>query len=279
MAAMAPIIDTHCHLDYLEDREGVTPAEAMLRAKAVGVELIIIPSVSPKNFAKVMAIAETMPNVYAAVAIHPTDVLETSEFPDWRNQIESMLSHPKVVGLGETGLDYFWSTDHVDLQKTCLTAFLELGKKHNLPVILHDRDVPADKTFPASTHVDIHDLVASVPGCRGVMHCFSGDAAFARKMIDKNFYISFAGNLTYKNAHNLHEAARETPLEYIVVETDTPFLAPVPHRGKPNEPAYVKLVVEKIAELKGVSYDEVATQTTANAKKLFGLPKTSKETK
>jgi len=269
MAAAPPLIDTHCHLDYLEDREGVTPEEAMKRAMAEGVEFIVIPSVSPKNFNNVMAIANRFENVYAAIAVHPTDVIDTHDFPDWESQIETLIENPKVVALGETGLDYYWSTEHVALQKQCLKTFLELGKKHNLPVILHDRD--AKEPYSSSTHDDIYDLVDSVPGCRGVMHCFSGDTAFAQKMIDKNFYISFAGNLTYKNAHNLHAAAKETPLDHIVVETDTPFLAPVPHRGKPNEPAYVKLVVEKIAELKNMSYDEVARQTTANAKKLFGL--------
>ncbi len=130
-----------------------------------------------------------------------------------------------------------------------------------MPVIVHDREA----------HDDIHDVISQVPGVRGIMHCFSGDAAFARKMIAKNFYISFAGNLTFKKAGNLHEAARETPLEWILIETDSPFLSPMPFRGKPNEPARVRYVAEKIAELKGISYEEVATVTTENALKVFGL--------
>jgi TatD DNase family protein len=180
---------------------------------------------------------------------------------EWLNQIETLLAHPKVVAIGETGLDYYWDTSQVDLQKRCFKALLELGRKHDLPVIVHDRDA----------HEDVAAMIDSVPGVRGIMHCFSGDAAYARQMLAKGFYISFAGNLTFKKAENLHEAAKETPLEWILVETDSPFLSPVPFRGKPNEPARVKHVVEKIAELKGVTYEEVARVTRANAQKVFGL--------
>lgn len=263
-----PIVDTHCHLDYIARQEehpdgvaGTDPVQVLERAMVAGVEFIVNPSVTPARFPEVIAMAERFENVYAAVAVHPTDVADVENSEGWLEQIETLLSHPKVVAIGETGLDYYWDSAQVDLQKRCFKALLELGRKHDLPVIVHDRDA----------HDDVAAMIEGVPGVRGIMHCFSGDAAFARRMIQNNFYISFAGNLTFKKAENLHEAARETPLEWILVETDSPFLSPVPFRGKPNEPARVIHVVEKIAELKGISYEEVAAVTRANAQKVFGL--------
>lgn len=277
----ALIVDTHCHLDYLERQgleEGLAdsdPIAVMERAMAEGVEFIVNPCVSPKNFADVMAIVERLKNVYAAIAIHPTDVSDTSEFPGWAEDIEQLLPHPKVVALGETGLDYYWSMDAnlVALQKRCLRTFLKLGVKHDLPVILHDRNVkdPANNPDNLNSHEDIYTEISAVPDCRGIMHCFSGDAAFALRMIEKNFYISFAGNITFKKAIELQEAAIAIPLDKLLVETDTPFLSPMPFRGKPNEPARVRYVVEKIAELKNLSYEEVALATTQNAKRVFGI--------
>ncbi len=264
------IVDTHAHLDYIQRQEGHAPSEVMARAQAEGVAFIINPSVTPKTFSEVMAIAEGQEHVYAAVAIHPTDVADTLEFPDWKAQIEALLKHPKVVAIGETGLDYYWSLEHVDLQKHCLKTFLELGVQYDLPVILHDRNYPEPRP-DASSHEDIYQMVSSVPGVRGIMHCFSGDAEFALRMIERNFYISFAGNVTFKKATQLQEAAQAVPLDRLLVETDSPFLSPMPFRGKPNEPARVRYVVEKIAELKGLSYEEVAEATTANAKEVFGL--------
>lgn len=266
--AVSTIIDTHCHLDYIQRQEdhpegaaGTDPAQVLERAKAAGVEFLVNPSVTPARFAEIIALAERFENVYAAVAVHPTDVTDILENNRWLEEIEALLAHPKVVAIGETGLDYYWDTTHADLQKRCFKGLLELGRKHNLPVIVHDREA----------HDDVAQMIDEVPGVRGIMHCFSGDAAFARRMIEKNFYISFAGNVTFKKAENLHEAARETPLEWILVETDSPFLSPLPFRGKPNEPARVKHVVEKIAELKGISYEEVAEATTRNARNVFNL--------
>jgi TatD DNase family protein len=262
------IIDSHCHLDYIQRQEnhpegetGTDASQVMARAKAVGVELLVNPSVTPARFPEVIAMAERFENVYAAVAVHPTDVADIIDQPGWLDEVEALLAHPKVVAIGETGLDYHWDMTHVDLQKRCFKALLELGRKHNLPVIVHDREA----------HDDVAAMIAEVPGVRGIMHCFSGDAAFARRMIALSFYVSFAGNVTFKKAANLHEAAQETPLEWMLVETDSPFLSPMPFRGKPNEPARVKHVVEKIAELRGISYAEVAEATTYNARKVFNL--------
>ncbi len=251
------LVDTHAHLDYLQ-REGADPEAVLNRAQEVGVSWIVNPSVTPDKFPEVLQLAERFPNVYAAAAVHPTDVQDVAE-SDWIQAIEAMLAHPKVIAIGETGLDYYWDKTHIATQQHFFKTFLEMGRTHSLPVIVHDREA----------HDDVHRLISDCPGVRGVMHCFSGDAEFAQTMIDQGFYISFAGNVTFKNAHALHEAAKVTPLEWILIETDSPFLSPVPFRGKPNEPERVRLVAEKIAELKGIPIETVAEVTTENAQRLF----------
>jgi TatD DNase family protein len=263
-----PIIDTHCHLDYIhrqaehpDGHTGTDPAQVLERAKAAGVEFLVNPSVTPAKFPDVMAMAERFENVYAAVAVHPTDVADIVDQPEWLAEVEALLTHPKVVAVGETGLDYYWDQSLAELQKKCFKSLLELGREYDLPVIVHDREA----------HEDVYQAICGVPGVRGIMHCFSGDVDFARRIIGKNFYVSFAGNVTFKKAENLHQAAREIPLEWMLVETDSPFLSPMPFRGKPNEPARVKHVVEKIAQLRGISYEEVAAATTANARKVFNI--------
>ncbi|MGE0201460.1 MAG: TatD family hydrolase [Candidatus Melainabacteria bacterium] len=271
----SPIVDTHAHLDYIRREQDRDPQEVMATAAREGVAFVVNPAVTPARFDEVLAIAESVPNVYAAMAIHPTDVTETVDYPDWEARIRDLLRHPKVVAIGETGLDYYWSTEHTALQQDCLRRFLALGEESGKPVILHDRDA----------HEDLEAIVGefSTPAnrglqqVRGIMHCFSGDADFANRMTDHGFYISFAGNLTFKNAANLHEAARRIPLDRLLVETDAPFLSPMPFRGKPNEPARVRYVVEKIAELKGLSYAEVAEATTRNARRVFGIAEAAKE--
>lgn len=251
------LVDSHAHLDYIE-REGQDPEAVMANAQEVGVQWVVNPSVSPDKFEAVLKLTERFNNVFAAAAVHPTDVQEADP-ETWKADVARMLEHPKVIAVGETGLDYYWDKTHAALQHQFFRTFLELGRTHDLPVIVHDREA----------HDDIYRLVSEFPGVRGVMHCFSGDAEFARTMIGKGFYISFAGNVTFKNAKNLHQAAIETPLEWILIETDSPFLSPMPFRGKPNEPARVRLVAEKIAELKGIPLETVAEMTSENARKVF----------
>jgi len=262
------LFDTHCHLDYIASNaehpngeEGTNPEKVLQRAAEAGVRFILNPSVSPKNFDAVIALAERFENVYAAVAVHPTDVADIEADANWLDGIEARLSHPKVVAIGETGLDYYWDTSKKELQQACFRQSLALGVKHDLPVIVHDRDA----------HEDIHAIVQEFPGVRGIMHCFSGDAAFAQRMMACGFYISFAGNVTFKNATNLHEAAKAVPLDRLLIETDSPFLSPMPHRGKPNEPARVRYVAEKIADLRGISVEAVAQASFENALRVYGL--------
>lgn len=251
------LVDSHAHLDYLA-REGADLDTVMANASDVGVSWILNPSVTPDRFSDVLAVTERFANVFAAAAVHPTDVQDVP-LESWRADVERMLEHPKVIAIGETGLDYYWDKTHTDRQQQFFRTLLALGRERDLPVIVHDREA----------HEDIHRLIREHPGVRGVMHCFSGDATFAQTMIERGFYISFAGNVTFKNATDLHEAARETPLEWILIETDSPFLSPVPFRGKPNEPSRVSLVAQRIADLKGISVDTVAEVTTENAHKVF----------
>jgi TatD DNase family protein len=269
-----PIVDTHCHLDYIvralsesTDRDStISPADEVLqRAKEAGVQWLLNPGVGVAAFPEIITLAERYDCVYAAVAIHPTDVHETFEYPDWLEQIQKALEHPKVIAIGETGLDYYrpeqQTADNQALQHSCFRDLLHLARERDVPIIIHDREA----------HADVLRLVQEFPGVRGIMHCFSGDIDFAHAMTKEGFYISFAGNLTFKNAANLHRAAQELPLEAILTETDAPFLSPVPFRGKANEPERVRYVVEKIAELKNIPYAHVANQTVANAIQVFGL--------
>jgi TatD DNase family protein len=251
------LVDTHTHIDYLV-REGADATTVMTDAETVGVSWMINPSVTPEHFPDVLRLTEQFSNLFAASAVHPTDVQDVDP-ETWKPTVEAMLGHPKVVAIGETGLDYHWDKTHIDLQHTFFRTFLAMGRERNLPVIVHDREA----------HEDIYRIIAEFPGVRGVMHCFSGDTAFAKAMIALGFYISFAGNVTFKNAKNLHEAAAELPLEWMLLETDSPFLSPVPFRGKPNEPAKVYYVAARIAELKGLPLETVAEVTSENARKVF----------
>jgi len=251
------LVDTHSHIDYLV-REGADATVVMDEAKMAGVSWMVNPSVTPDHFSDVLRLIEQFPNLFAASAVHPTDVQDVDP-ETWKTSVETMLEHPKVVAIGETGLDYHWDKTHIELQHSFFRTLLSMARERNLPVIVHDREA----------HEDICRIISEFSGVRGVMHCFSGDTDFANAMIKLGFYISFAGNVTFKNAKNLHEAATEVPLEWMLLETDAPFLSPVPFRGKPNDPAKVQYVAARIAELKGIPIETVAEVTSENARKVF----------
>ncbi len=266
------LIDTHAHVDYIHRQEGPKPypeeagftdsANVMQRALGNGVVATINPGTAPETFDDVLAMADANEGVYAALAVHPCDVQNVPDRATLMARVDTLANHSKVVAIGETGLDYYHDLTHVPAQKAFFNDFLAMAVTKDLPVIIHDRDA----------HDDVAAMVDAHSGVRGVMHCFGGDADFAMQMVKRNFYISFAGNVTFKNAKALHEAAKVVPLENMLVETDSPFLAPVPHRGKHNEPANVLHVAQYIAELRGISVEDVARVTTANACKLFKLP-------
>lgn len=253
------IIDSHCHLDRLD----LTSYEGDLNlaldaAKKNDVGHILCVCIDLDNFKSVLDIAEKHPDVSASVGLHPTDV--TDPVPSVAELVQLSL-HPKVVAFGETGLDYYRDDSKKELQQESFRNHIRAAKQTKKPVIVHTRSAKED------TLKIIKEEGASEFG--GVLHCFTEDLEMAEKAIDLNFYISFSGIVTFQNAKSLQEVAKTIPLDHMLIETDAPYLAPVPHRGKSNEPAYVKYVAEFIAKLRGISYDEVAKHTTENFFRLF----------
>lgn len=253
------LFDTHVHLNVRQFEGEVE--EVIERAQENGVTLFNVVGFDKKTITNAIELAETYPYIYATVGWHPVDAIDmTEEDLDW---IESLSEHEKVVALGEMGLDYHWDKSPKEVQKEVFRAQIRLARKVNMPIVIHNRKADEDV-------VDIlKEERAEEVG--GIMHCFSGDVAMAEECLQLGFYISFAGPVTFKNAKLPKEVAKIVPMDRLLVETDSPFLAPHPYRGKRNEPAHVRLVAEKIAQLKGLSLEEVAKQTTENAKALFRL--------
>jgi TatD DNase family protein len=264
------IVDTHCHLDYIEvglyGHDAQRPlAEVIEAAHQHGVQYMVNPSVNIADFDRVLSVAERFETVYASIGVHPCEVEETRSVPHWQQQVLQRLSHPKVVAIGETGLDYYHQTadsSQAVLQRQCFAQHLEWAVEHGLPLIIHDREA----------HEDVAKMVDDYPTATGIMHCFGGNADFALAMVERGYMISFAGNTTFKKAVELHEAAKAIPLSAMLLETDSPFLSPVPERGRPNEPYRTRFVAEFIAELRGIPFEELIQQTTKNAFRVFGFP-------
>jgi len=254
---MGVLIDTHSHIDMR-----IFELDSILsNAKESNVEQIIIPSVDRNSFEKVIEISNKYDGVYCALGIHPSEVKNAKD-EDFDKIIE-LSSDKKVVAIGECGLDYYWDKTFIEEQKEAFLKQIKIAKALKKPLIVHDREAHKD-TFDLLTG-NIKDEIPVI------MHCFSGSLEFALECIKKGFYIAIGGVVTFKNAKKVHEIAKKIPLEYLLIETDAPYLTPEPYRGKLNEPAYVKLVAEKIAELRGISFDEVAEATTQNARKVFGI--------
>ncbi len=255
----AALIDTHCHLDmsaYEADFEAV-----LARALAAGVTRIISVVIDLETSRRAIGLAEQRQGIYATVGVHPHNVAELGE-ADYA-ELQTLCRHAKVVAYGEIGLDYVKNYAPIALQKEHFARQVALAKELQLPLVVHDREA----------HEDIMEILegAGPFPAGGVMHCFSGDAIFARRVLALGFHISIPGVVTFAKAEMLQEAVREIPLGSLVLETDGPFLAPVPSRGKRNEPQLMLYTAQKVAELKGISLDEVARQTTVNAVHLFGL--------
>lgn len=253
------LFDTHVHLNAEQFEEDVE--EAIQRAKEAGVSRMVVVGFDRPTITRAMELVEQHEALYAAVGWHPVDAIDMKdEDLVW---IEELASHPKVVALGEMGLDYHWDKSPKDVQKDVFRRQIRLAKKVKLPIVIHNRDATQDI-------VDIlkEEEAADVGG---IMHCFSGSAETALECVKMNFYISLGGPVTFKNAKKPKEVAQAVPLDKLLIETDCPYLAPHPYRGKRNEPAYVKLVAEEIAALKNVSYEEVAEATMRNANRLFQL--------
>jgi len=249
------LIDTHCHL-HLHQFD-LDRGEVVVRAEANGVTKIIEVGIDLESNKEAIALATRYPPVYAAVGIHPHEAGEAT--PETWAELRLLASQPHVVAIGETGLDYYRNLAPHEKQKEALKKQLALARELRKPVILHDRKAHEDLLAVVEEHGE---------GLTGVFHCFSGGLVIAKKCLEMGFYISIAGPVTYQNAHRLRELARTLPLERLLLETDSPFLSPY---GGRNEPANVRAVAQKIAEVRGVSWEEVARTTTGNAVLLFGL--------
>lgn len=256
---MKMFIDSHVHLNadqYDEDLQ-----EVIDRALEAKVEKMVVIGFDRKTIERTMQLIEQYDFVYGVIGWHPVDAIDcTQEDLEW---IEKLASHPKIVGIGETGLDYYWDKSPKDVQQALFRKQIHLAQKIGLPIIIHNRDATGDVV-----RILREENAASVGG---VMHCFSGSVETARECIAMNFMISLGGPVTFKNARLPKEVATEIPLEHLMIETDAPYLAPHPHRGKRNEPAFVPLVAEEIARLKGLTIEEIGQATTDNAKNFFGI--------
>ena len=254
------LIDTHVHLNAHQYEDDVE--EVIRRALDAGVERMIVVGFDRPTIHGALKLAEAYDFIYAAVGWHPVDAIDcTEEDLAWIEKLAT--EHPKVVAIGEMGLDYHWDKSPKDIQKKVFREQIRLAKRVNLPIIIHNRDATADVVQI------LKEEDAQTTG--GIMHCFSGSVETARQCIEMNFMISLGGPVTFKNAKMPKKVAEEIELEYLLVETDAPYLTPHPHRGTRNEPFYVTLVAEEIARLKGIPVEEVARQTTENAKRLFGI--------
>ena len=253
------LFDTHTHINANEFQEDVE--EVIQRALDAGLEKMVVVGFDRPTITKAMELIEQYDFVYASIGWHPVDAIDmVEEDLVW---IEELSRHPKVIAIGEMGLDYHWDKSPKDIQKEVFRKQIRLAKKVKLPIVIHNREATADI-------VEIlKEEEAKEVG--GIMHCYDGSVETALECINMNFYISLGGTVTFKNARKPKEVAEAISLDHLLIETDCPYLAPTPFRGKRNEPSYVKLVAEEIAAIKGVSYEEVASKTTENAKKLFGI--------
>jgi len=256
------MIDSHCHLDfadYADDR-----AEVLARARGAGVSAFVCIG-SGKDMVsarQAVALATAEGDVFAAVGVHPHDVGGMSE-ADW-TALDGLARAARVVGIGETGLDYHYDHSPRDVQKAAYERFIVLARAVRRPVISHVRDA----------HEDAVEIlrVAGAAEVGGVIHCFTGGVAEARRYLDLGHHLSFSGILTFKNAQPIRQAAAFAPLERLLIETDAPYLAPIPHRGKRNEPAYIVETLRVLAEVRGAALGEVEAATADNTRRLFGLP-------
>jgi TatD DNase family protein len=255
------LIDSHAHIqgkEYADEREAI-----IARACQAGVEKIIAVGGAGDmtSNAEAVALAESFPNIYATVGMHPHDAKDVGAKD--LAKLKELAAHPKVVAVGETGLDYYYSHSPHDVQRRVFGQLIQMARETDLPIVVHERDAAQEAA----------ELLRSEGSgkLRGVIHCFTGNYEAACAYLDLGFYLSFTGIITFKNAEPLREVVQKVPLERMLVETDSPFLTPAPHRGKRNEPAYVRFVAGTIAEIKGITLEKVAQVTTKNVQNLFKI--------
>lgn len=254
------LIDTHCHLDWKafdDDRDAV-----INRAAEAGVRRMITIGVDAASSRRAIEIADRHEAVYAAVGVHPNDCADFDAA--LLHEIRSLAQHPKVAAIGEIGLDYYWKKVEHDTQVRAFRAQLELAAEINKPMIIHSRDAAPDV-------VTLLEDLSQQTHLTGTLHSYFDDLEIARRVFALGFYIGVTGPITFKKSNRERDIIRQVPLDHVLLETDAPFLTPVPHRGERNEPAYVRHVAETIAQAREQSVEDVAWQTTANAEQLFGL--------
>ena len=253
------LFDTHAHYD---DPQFDPDREALLSALPEnGVGLVVNPGCDIPTSRQAVALAERYPHVYAAVGYHPENC--GPYVPEDLDTLRALARHPKAVAIGEIGLDYYWAENPPRaFQRQVFRAQLQLAEELDLPVIVHDREA----------HGDSLAIIREFPAVRGVFHCFSGSAEMARELVKLGWMVSFTGVLTYKNARKALEAAAAVPLDRLMIETDSPYMAPVPNRGKRNDSRNVAFICEKLAEVKGISPEECARITWENGKRFFRIP-------
>lgn len=251
-------VDSHCHLDKLDYQELHNGIEDVVaKAKAANVTELLSVGVTLDSFPNMLEMIEPFDNIYASCGVHPLDV--ESDFA--LDRLNEYASHPRVVAIGETGLDYHYQPETADLQKLRFEQHVELAVNLNKPLIIHTRNARQDTL----------DILRNggADKCGGVIHCFTEDLAFAQAAMELGFYISISGIVTFRQATELKEVVKALPIDRLLIETDSPYLAPVPHRGKQNQPAYVVEVAAYIAQLKEIALGELAEKTTRNFRELF----------
>lgn len=252
------IVDSHCHLDFPDFADELP--DVVARAVAAGVRRMVTICTKLPNEPHVRAIADTHDPVFYAAGVHPMSVAEHA--PITVEDLTSIAAHPKMVGIGETGLDYYYTKDSINEQQASLRLHIEAARRTGLPLIIHSREADDDMA-----RILAEEHAAGAYSC--VMHCFSSGRALAETALGLGFYLSMSGVATFKNAHSVREIFADAPLDRILVETDAPYLAPPPHRGKRNEPAYTALTAQVGADVFGVSIEDFAAATTANFDRLF----------
>ena len=252
------IVDTHSHIDMIEE---ISTEEILQNAINANVKKIIVPCAYPHDIEKINQLTLKNENLYGLLGVHP------SEAKDWDDllieQIKTICAtNKKIVGIGEIGLDYYWDKTFNDIQQDVFIKQINLANELNLPICVHDREAHFDTLSILKKHNQSSKII---------MHCFSGSVEFMKECLKENIYIALGGVVTFKNAIKAKEVAQEIPLNKLLLETDAPYLAPVPYRGKENQPAYTQLVAQEIAKLREISIEEVINQTTINAHEIFNL--------
>jgi TatD DNase family protein len=251
-------VDSHCHLDY--DIFNIDRTDMMLRAKEHGIDYMLTIGTELHKMSDVLRVAEEYPHVFATVGIHPHHALEAPD--DTLQQLHGYAKNPKIIGFGETGLDYYYNKTGYDIQEKIFRQHIEVARIYDLPVIVHTRDAEDDTIRILTDEKKNGDF-------KILIHCFSGTYTLAKACLDLGAYLSISGIITFKNATDLRDTVSKVPLNRILVETDSPYLAPIPFRGKRNEPAYTKYTLETVAQIHNIDYTTADRQTTDNFFNLF----------